>query len=352
MTTLADLHDAIFFDLDGTVFRGTTAIPGAPEAVAATRSAHRIVYLTNNGSRNAEQVAEHLRALGFGADPRDVVTSGQAGTAMVADRLPPGSPVLVVGTEALAGEVVDAGLAVTERGEGAQAVLQGHSPDTGWRLLAEACLAVRAGALWVACNLDATLPDERGVVPGNGAMVAALAVATGAEPLVAGKPEVALFEEAVRRTKAERALMVGDRLGTDIAGANAAGLASLLVLTGVSDPAGVLTAPERHRPGYLAADLEALGADPDRLRVGVQPPWRARREGSDLVLGLQPGASDDGHDPVAALRTLCSVHWGAGGGRARVRADGGPAARALAALRLAGALGEGAADLSASVGER
>jgi glycerol-1-phosphatase len=352
VTSLADLHDALFFDLDGTVFRGTTAIPGAPEVVAAVRSAHPIVFLTNNGSRNPGQVAEHLGALGFGANPQDVVTSGQAATRMVADRLPAGSPVLVVGTEALAGEVVDAGLAVTDRGQDARAVVQGHSADTGWRLLAEACLAIRAGALWVACNLDATLPDERGELPGNGAMVAALAVATGAHPLVAGKPEVALFEEAVRRTGARRALMVGDRLGTDIAGANAAGLASLLVLTGVSGPAGVLTAPEPHRPGYLGANLAALRADADRLRVSVQPPWRAQRDGADLVLALEQGASVDGHDPVAALRTLCAVHWSSGGGPARVRADGGAAARALTALRLTDALGAGPTDLSASVGER
>lgn len=353
MSGLADRYDAFFFDLDGTLFRGSTALPGAPEAVAAVRSEKRVVYLTNNGSRNAGQVADHLSELGFAAAASDVVTSGQAAAAMAADRLPPGSPVLVVGTEALAGQVVEAGLTLTARGEGAHAVVQGHSPTTGWALLAEACLAIRAGALWVACNLDATLPDERGELPGNGAMVAALAVATGEHPLVAGKPEPGLFEEAVRRTGARRPLMVGDRLGTDIAGANAAGLASLLVLTGVSDPSAALTAAAPHRPRYIGADLAALHADdPDRLMVAVQPPWRARREGGELVLGVDPGQDGADPDPIAALRTLCAVHWDAGGGQVKVRADGPVAARAVAALRLSGALGAGPAEKSASVGER
>jgi HAD superfamily hydrolase (TIGR01450 family) len=330
------------------------ALPGAPEALAeAARAGCRVGYLTNNGSRNAAQVAEHLRALGFDADEREVVTSGQAAARLLAEQLPAGSAVLVVGTDALAGLMTEVGLTITTRAEDAKAVVQGHSPRTAWRDLAEACLAIRAGALWVACNMDATLPDERGELPGNGSMVAALVSATGRRPEVAGKPEAALYREAVRRSEARSAVMVGDRLGTDIAGANAVGLASLLVLTGVSHPAAVLAAPRLERPTYLAADLGALTTQADRLRPIAQHPWRVWRDTDTLVLAAAgtPTATDptatnpasprdpenpssDPLDPIAALRTLCAAHWAEGGGPARTRADDEAAGRALDALGL------------------
>ena len=337
MTSLREVHDALLFDLDGTLFVGTRPLPGAPEAVAsAAQAGSRIGYLTNNGSRNAAQVADHLRELGFRADESEVVTSGQAAARLLAERLEPGAAVLVVGTAALAGEVTKAGLSLTERADQARAVVQGHSPDTAWRTLAEACLAIRAGADWVACNVDLTLPDERGELPGNGSMVAALAAATGTRPLVAGKPEAALYREAVSRTGANRPLMVGDRLDTDIAGAHAVDMASLLVLTGVSDADALLAAPDTARPTYVAADLGALAADPDGLRPVAHPPWWARRDGERLLLGLDPSAGVDDPDPLAALRTLCQAHWAAGGGVPRPSAEDRAAESALRALGLAG----------------
>jgi HAD superfamily hydrolase (TIGR01450 family) len=337
VTSLREVHDALLFDLDGTLFVGTHPLPGAPEALAsASEAGARIGYLTNNGSRNAAQVADHLRELGFQADEREVVTSGQAAARLLAERLEPGSAVLVVGTSALAGEVTKAGLTVTEHADQARAVVQGHSPDTAWRTLAEACLAIRAGAQWVACNVDLTLPDERGELPGNGAMVAAVAAATGARPVVAGKPEAALYREAVRRTGATRPLMVGDRVDTDIAGARAVDMPSLLVLTGVSDAAALLAAPDPARPTYIGADLGALTAEPGALSPEIRPPWWARREGEHLLLGLDDTIGADRPDPVAALRALCQVHWAAGGGVPRPRAEGAAAEAALHTLGLAG----------------
>jgi HAD superfamily hydrolase (TIGR01450 family) len=343
VTSLREQHDVLLFDLDGTLFLGGTALPGAPEALAdAAEAGCRIGYLTNNGSRNAGQVVDHLRELGFAAEEPEVVTSGQAASRLLADRLQPGDAVVVVGSKALAGEVTAAGLTVAERAEQARAVIQGHSPDTGWRDLAEACLAIRAGAVWVATNVDATLPAERGELPGNGSMVAALVTATGVQPLVAGKPEAALFHEAVLRASAERPLMVGDKLETDIAGANGVGMPSLLVLTGVSHAAAVLAAPEAQRPTYIGADLTALRAAEDQLRPVGQVPWRASRDGDELLLELDPDAGADvagDPDPVAALRTLCAVHWGAGGGQARIHGRDPAAARALGTLGLAPADG-------------
>ena len=182
MSDLLDRHDFLLADLDGTLYRGAVAVPGAVEAVrgAAARGV-RTVFVTNNASRRPTDVAAHLAELGFPATEADVVTSSQAAAAMLAEQLAPGAAVLVVGTDALAAEVTGVGLTVTTKADEAVAVVQGHSPDTGWRNLAEATVALRAGAVWVACNLDPTLPTERGPLPGNGSMVTAVRIASGRE---------------------------------------------------------------------------------------------------------------------------------------------------------------------------
>ncbi|EUA42790.1 haloacid dehalogenase-like hydrolase family protein [Mycobacterium xenopi 4042] len=198
MTTLAQQHDCLLIDLDGTVFHGHRPTDGAVESLDKAHS--RKLFITNNASRGADEVAAHLRDLGFTATGDDVVTSGQAAAHLLAGQLRPGSPVLVVGTESLANEIVAVGLRPVRRWEDEPvAVVQGHSPTTGWPDLAEAALAIRAGVLWVATNVDRTLPSERGLLPGNGAMVAALQAATDAEPQVAGKPAPGLMKEAVAR---------------------------------------------------------------------------------------------------------------------------------------------------------
>jgi len=334
VTDLLDLHDVLLADLDGTLYRGPVAVPGAVEAVrGAAERGVRTVYVTNNASRRPADVAEHLAALGFPADTDDVATSSQAAAAMLAEQLPAGSPVLVVGTEALAGEVALAGLAVTADPGSAAAVVQGHSPDTGWRLLADASVALRAGAVWVACNLDPTLPTERGPLPGNGSMVAVLRTATGREPQVAGKPATAQLLAAVQRTGAQRALVVGDRLDTDIEGGRAAGLATLLVLTGVSGATDLLAAPPTLRPDYIGVDMSALTSAAADLAPGAPSGWTAEPAGEGTLRLAGNG------DPVAALRTLCAVHWAAGGGAVTVTADGADAEQALKDLGLGGGSG-------------
>jgi glycerol 3-phosphatase-2 len=334
VTDLLGRHDVLLADLDGTLYRGPVAVPGAVEAVlGAAERGVRTVYVTNNASRRPAEVAEHLVELGFPAGADDVVASSQAAAAMLAEQLPAGARVLVVGTDALVAEVTAVGLAVTERADEAVAVVQGHSPDTGWRQLAEATVALRAGAVWVACNLDPTLPTERGPLPGNGSMVAALRLASGREPQVAGKPAPALLVEAVCRTGATAALMIGDRLDTDVEGGRAAGLATLLVLTGVSDAAEVLAAPPALRPDYIGADMGALVVPAEDLAPGPRPGWTVRvTQPGELTLAAQ-----DGTDPLDALRALCAAHWESGGGAARVTAEGAAAQRALEILALAGA---------------
>jgi glycerol-1-phosphatase len=337
VSDLLDTHDVLLADLDGTLYRGQAAVPGAPEAVrAAADRGVRTVYVTNNASRRPADVAAHLAELGFPAGNGDVATSSQAAAAMLAAQLPAGTPVLVVGTEALAAEITGVGLGVTADPAEAAAVVQGHSPDTGWRLLADATVALRAGAVWVACNLDPTLPTDRGPLPGNGSFVAVLRLSSGREPQVAGKPAPALLRDAVRRTGSRNPLVIGDRLDTDIEGGRAAGLATLLVLTGVSGAAELLAAPPQLRPDYVAPDLSALHADAAGLAPGPRPGWTARVSGPGTCVLAGSG------DAVDALRALCAVHWASGGGPVTVTADGAGAATALRELGLdAGADGSG-----------
>lgn len=198
MKSIAQEHDCLLIDLDGTVFCGRQPTGGAVQSLSQVRS--RKLFVTNNASRSADEVAAHLCELGFTATGEDVVTSAQSAAHLLAGQLAPGARVLIVGTEALANEVAAVGLRPVRRFEDRpDAVVQGLSMTTGWSDLAEAALAIRAGALWVAANVDPTLPTERGLLPGNGSMVAALRTATGMDPRVAGKPAPALMTEAVAR---------------------------------------------------------------------------------------------------------------------------------------------------------
>lgn len=307
MTALAEEHDCLLLDLDGTVFRGHEATIGAVDTLATIRA--RTLYVTNNASREPADVAEHLNALGFSAVADDVVTSAQSAARLLASQLPAGAGVLVVGTDALAAEVSRMGLKpVRQWSDEPVAVVQGHSPQTGWPDLAEAALAIRAGALWVAANVDLTLPSERGLLPGNGSMVAALRAATDREPQVAGKPQPTLLTDALARGTFQTPLVVGDRLDTDIAGANAAGLPSLLVLTGVSTAADLIRAQASERPTYLAADLRSLGSAADALRIGDHPAWRVDADSASVTVHSTGG---DPGDALSVVRAAAHAVWNA-----------------------------------------
>ncbi|GIF09679.1 HAD-IIA family hydrolase [Actinoplanes siamensis] len=304
---LAGGYDLVIFDLDGVVFLIDKPIPGAAEAVERLRAdGTSIAYATNNASRRAADVAALLAGMGVSADPAEVLTSAGAAAALVAERVEPGAPVLVVGAEALRGEIRDAGLVpVDSAGDQPVAVVQGYGPEVGWKILAEAALAVRAGATWYATNTDRTLPSPRGPLPGNGSLVAVLRTALDREPdVVVGKPQPALFTTAASLTRAERPLAIGDRLDTDIQGAVRAGMDSLLVLTGVSGPADLLAAPAERRPTFVAADLSGLFRPAEQVMVpaAAVDGWTLARQGDGVVL------SGSG-DPVDALRLLCGATW-------------------------------------------
>ncbi|MDQ1305277.1 MAG: glycerol-phosphatase [Actinomycetota bacterium] len=290
--TLAGRHDVLLMDLDGVVYAGPSAVPHAVEVLVACRSdGVRLAFVTNNASRTPGQVAEHLQALGLPADVADVVTSAQAGAGMLAKILPTGSRVLVAGGEGLVEAVTERGFVVTRTAaDSPAAVIQGFDPDIGWRQLAEATYAVRAGAHYIATNADLTIPTAAGIAPGNGLLVAAVAQAAGVRPQVAGKPERPLMMESIERTAGLAPLVVGDRLDTDIRGAGNAGLPSLLVFTGVSGIPELLSADGRDRPSHLGADLRALREPPVMTEVtttadgGVES-TRCRHAGFQLLDG-------------------------------------------------------------------
>jgi HAD superfamily hydrolase (TIGR01450 family) len=267
----------------------------------------RLAYVTNNAFRTPAAVAALLTSFGAPATAADVVTSAQAAARLLAERLPAGAPVLVIGGTGLRMAVRERGLRpVSTVAAGPQAVVQGYSPDVGYSVLAEGGLAVAAGALFVATNGDLTLPGRRGRQPGNGSLVQVIATATGVQPLVAGKPEPPLHRESVLRTDAKHPLVVGDRLDTDIEGAHRVGADSMLVLTGVTDPAGAVLAPRSQRPTYLAEDLAGLlEPHPD---VTSQDGafgcggWTARWAQEQLEL------TGDG-ERIDGLRALCAAAW-------------------------------------------
>jgi glycerol-1-phosphatase len=326
MKTIAQQYDCLLVDLDGTVFRGAQPTNGAVQSLDEVDS--RKLYVTNNASRSADEVALHLRELGFTAAASDVVTSAQSAARLLADQLPPDARVLIVGTDALANEIAAVGLRPVRRyDDDPVAVVQGLSTTIGWPDLAEAALAIRAGALWVAANVDPTLPTERGLLPGNGSFVAALRAATGAEPRVAGKPAPRLLQDAVARGDFRAPLVIGDRLDTDIEGANAAELPSLMVLTGVNTARDAVYAEPARRPTYIAHDLRSLHQDGELLAVRPQPGWHV--DATDQAVTVSANGADEG-DGLAFVRAVASAVWSARAAQpVRIEAADAPAREAL-----------------------
>ncbi|WP_432906024.1 HAD-IIA family hydrolase [Micromonospora matsumotoense] len=330
---LIDGYALVVFDLDGVIYLIDRPIPGAVEALGALRAEGRsVAFATNNASRRSSEVADLLTGMGVPADPAEVLTSAAAAAELLRDRLPAGSAVLVVGAEALRAEIRAVGLTPVDRADAAPvAVVQGYGPQVGWADLAEASVAIRAGASWVATNTDRTLPSGRGPLPGNGSLVAALRHALDRAPdVVVGKPEPALFATAARRAGTGRTLVVGDRLDTDIEGARRAGLDSLLVLTGVSDVPELLAAAEQRRPTHVAADLAGLFDPAAVVRVPGAP------ETGGWSVTVVDGAVElrGAGRPLDALAALCAVAWSAGTG-ADVRPASPEAQQALAGFGLA-----------------
>lgn len=316
--TPLDGVDVVLADLDGVVYAGAGAIPHAIESLNRAAESRRLGFITNNASRTDETVAAHLRELGLHPTANDIVTSPQAAMRLLKDHAPVGSTVLVVGGDGLVSELEKAGYVVTRSAaDDPAAVVQGFAPDVAWTDLAEAAFVLQTDREpndlpWIATNTDWTIPQARGIAPGNGTLVSAVHTAVGRLPIVAGKPEVPIFEEATARFSATKPLFIGDRLDTDIKGAVAAGMDSVLVLTGIDRAKHVLAADPGSRPTYILEDLRGLhepypvttfSDDKTSATVGRSV---VRIDGTKVVVARE------GDSAIDRLRAASAVIWASG----------------------------------------
>lgn len=309
---LIDGYDSLFADLDGVVYEGGKAIPHAVETLIELKSQGlALAYVTNNSSRKPQTIADQISAYGIKVEPDEVVSSGQTGVELLSTLIPQGSKVLVVGGEGLRSYTEAAGFVLVEDSTYMPAaVIQGFSPEVGWKQLSEAAYSIQNGAKWVATNSDWTIPQERGIAPGNGTLVSAVHTAVGQLPLVAGKPEVAIFETTKKRVGAKRPLFVGDRIDTDILGANRAGIDSVLVLTGISDAKELLATKEDSHPTFVIADLRELllpYQEPKNTKFGYR-----LRDAEVELLGNKVRVITGDPKSLDVLRCACAVIWNSG----------------------------------------
>lgn len=254
---LAERYDAFLFDLDGVLYRGEEPVPGAPEAMTRLRSmSKRLAFMTNNSSGTPREVAERLRAVGVQADPEEVETSALTTAALLARRGV--GTAFVVGEEGIRSALGSVGIAVVDgEPQAADAVVVGLDRSADYAKLRRASILVSEGAALIATNPDVTYPAPGGSAwPGAGALLAAVVAATGATAEVVGKPDSPIFLAALARAGGGRPLVVGDRLDTDIAGADALGWDSLLVMTGLCSEAEL--AASSLKPTHVGTDLGAL----------------------------------------------------------------------------------------------
>jgi glycerol 3-phosphatase-2 len=313
---LAEQYDVGLVDLDGVTYRGHEPIDGAAEGLAGARArGMRLVFVTNNASREPESVADQLSELDIPADPLDVMTAAQAAAQVLTTRLPRGAKVLVVGGAGLRTAVRAAGFTIVESADDEPAaVAQGFAPELGWAQLAEAAYAIERGAWHVASNLDLSLPTARGFAPGNGSLVMAVRSATGVVPDSAGKPSPAMYRMALERVGGRAPLVIGDRLDTDLAGARAGEFAGLHVLTGVSSARDDVLAVAGERPHFIGADLRSLlvaHPRPDRVAEGW---WACRQAAARVVDGrleLHRSSGTSVEAQVDVVRAACAAAWSA-----------------------------------------
>lgn len=315
--TPLDGVDVVLADLDGVVYAGAHAIPHAVESLNAAAEKARVGYITNNASRTDASVAQHLTDLGLHVQPSDIVTSPQAAVRLLAQHVEPASAILVVGGDGLVHEVEKAGFTVVRSADDEPAaVIQGFAPEVGWKDLAEAAFALQrateAERPWVATNTDWTIPVARGIAPGNGTLVSAVHTAIGRLPLVAGKPEVAIFEEAKARFDATAPLFIGDRLDTDILGANRAGIPSVLVLTGIDRAKQLIAADANSRPTYILDDLRGLSEPYPETAFSKDGSSATVGDATVRITGNDVQIVAEGSSELDLLRAACAVIWNSG----------------------------------------
>jgi phosphoglycolate/pyridoxal phosphate phosphatase family enzyme len=269
---------AVILDLDGVIYRGQTPLPGAQDTTAwLARNGYLVHYFTNNSTKSRDSYVALLGDYGIVADAEHIVTSASLTAHYFSDNGLLPATALVVGEAGLVEELRRAGVRVVRR-RGKRAigfVVVGMDRRFTYRKLHEAQQAIRAGAQFIATNRDATYPVEGNVIPGGGSVVAAVAVAAEREPILIGKPSAQAGELITRHAgvRPAEALMVGDRLETDIAMGRRAGLWTCLVLSGISTAEEAAALPPEDRPHWVIAgvgELPGLLASPPAPRA--EPP--------------------------------------------------------------------------------
>jgi phosphoglycolate/pyridoxal phosphate phosphatase family enzyme len=268
----------LLVDLDGVVYRGADPVPGVAEVLMArVRAGDDVVYVTNNSMHYRADYVTRLAALGAPVAEDRIVSAPRATALYLRERHPDVRRVLAVGASGMDRELRDVGLEVVNAGfaaermakegidgmaaaGGPQAVIAGVDPQMTYLRIAAAADCIRAGALFIATNRDPVYPIERGLRPGAGSIVAAIEVATGVKPVVIGKPEPLLMEQAAHAVGRDprEAIVIGDGLLTDFAAANAVGARTILMLTGVTTGAALEALPSTNQPFAVAGDADEL----------------------------------------------------------------------------------------------
>jgi 4-nitrophenyl phosphatase len=247
----------LIVDMDGVLWRGDEPMPNLQAFFDFLRQRDiGYVLATNNSSRTPEQYVEKLARFGVAVDSESILTSSQVAAAYLADQAPSGTRVYAIGREGVRRALEERGFVLTE--QEADYVVVGWNTELTWDELATAALLIYKGAGFIGTNPDVNYPTERGPVPGNGAQLAALEVTTGVAPVVTGKPEPRMYEEAMRRMGAtpETTAVVGDRLDTDLAGGVRLGLTTVLILSGIATESDV--AASSVKPDVICADIGEL----------------------------------------------------------------------------------------------
>ncbi|MCC6483671.1 MAG: HAD-IIA family hydrolase [Armatimonadetes bacterium] len=251
------------FDLDGVIYRGDTPQPHAADCIRRlTAAGHAIYYLTNNASRTRESFAQKLSAMDIPTEPRQVMNSSYGTVLWLREFGQVASTVMVVGEQGCFDELNAGGMRTVTPGDGHQPdyVVVGIDRSFTYQKLWQAQTAILNGAVFIATNRDSTFPYESGIAPGAGSIVAAVAEAVGRQPFTIGKPETFLLDQVIKDSgiARERAIMVGDRLDTDIAAGNRAGVKTVLALGGVASREDAAIAEEEMRPQVIIDNLSEL----------------------------------------------------------------------------------------------
>jgi len=250
---------AWLIDMDGVLYQGKRPLPAATEFITALQETHTpFLFLTNNATRTPAEYVRRLGEMDIRVDEDAIFTSALATTLYVKEKFPPPRRVIIIGGNGICAAMQEAGYEIVDQAKDVTLVISAMDTDATYARMAEATLAVRAGAPWIQTNPDPTFPSERGIVPGAGSIMAFLEAATEQKPLIIGKPETGIYRQALALLGAtpDETVMLGDRLETDILGGHRAGLKTICVLTGIASREQAEAYDPR--PDWIIDDLTAL----------------------------------------------------------------------------------------------